>query len=263
VTWVLGAATPFGYAALISDTRVTWRGGQHADILQKIYPVAKNVIAGFAGSVDFGFWAIDDMQRVMVEDVDVPARRSRIPLRRWRRRARYAFRSAPAEVRRLGAQLILARSIPTKGGIASQCVTMEAPEFLPVVVPGLKWASIGSGASSRRARELADQHPFGESQSGMMQGEVMNPGGYAMTVGHAVAYGLFHDPVEGVSDLLQVGIARTTGPVIRGLMTHYNVGAPTSTARNTPRDICTSWAAFQQQAKIIGSEACAAVAMSV
>lgn len=109
MTWILGSATPFGYAALVSDTRVRLADGQHADILQKIYPVAKNVIAGFAGSVEFGFWAIDDMQRVIVEDFHVPARCGRIPLRRWRRRARNAFQSAPADVRLLGAQLILAR----------------------------------------------------------------------------------------------------------------------------------------------------------
>src|SRR6266508_343637 len=118
MTWVLGATAPFGYGALISDTRVTWPDGQHADILQKIYPVAKNVIAGFVGSVEFGFWAIYDMQRVIVEDVHVPAKRSRIPLWRWRRRARNAFKSAPDDIRRLGAQLILARSIPKTHGVA-------------------------------------------------------------------------------------------------------------------------------------------------
>jgi hypothetical protein len=94
----------------------------------------------------------------------------------------------------------------------------------------------------------------------MMQGEVMNPGGYAMTVGHTVAHELFHDPLEGVSDLLQVGIARATGSVIRGLETHYNVGDPDSTRRNTPRDLCTSWAAFEAWVGQMGAEAQAAVA---
>jgi len=249
MTWVLGAVTPFGYAALISDTRVTWPGGQHADILQKIYPVAKNVIAGFAGSVEFGFWAIHDMQRVMAEDHQLPPRRSRIPLRRWRRRARNAFKTAPPEVRCLGAQLIIARSVPTDAGVVCECVTMGAPEFLPVPVPGLQWDSIGRGASTNRARKLAQQEPLGPSQFAMMQGEVMNPGGYAMMVAHTVAYELFGEPFDGVSDLLQVGIARTTGSVIRGLMAHYNVGDPSSTERNTPQDLCTSWVPFEERSR--------------
>jgi hypothetical protein len=32
MTWILGAAIPFGYGALISDVRVTWSGGGHLDL---------------------------------------------------------------------------------------------------------------------------------------------------------------------------------------------------------------------------------------
>jgi hypothetical protein len=131
---------------------------------------------------------------------------------------------------------------------------MAAPDFVPVPVAGLQWESIGSGARTQRVRELAQRESLGPSQVAMMQGEVMNPGGYAMTVAHTVAYELFHDPLQGVSDLLQVGIARVTGPVIRGLMTHYNVGEPSSTVRNTPQDICTSWVAFEERSRSLRVE---------
>jgi hypothetical protein len=40
MTWVLGSGVPFGYGALISDVRVTWRDGRHLDRLQKITGVS-------------------------------------------------------------------------------------------------------------------------------------------------------------------------------------------------------------------------------
>jgi hypothetical protein len=94
----------------------------------------------------------------------------------------------------------------------------------------------------------------------MMQGEVMNPGGYAMTVGFTVAHGLFREPMDGVSDLLQIGIASVQGCSIRGLQPTYNFGDPDATERHTPTDLCTSWQMFEERARALGTHARAAVA---
>ena len=66
LTWILGSGVMFGYGALISDVRVSWGSGETLDALQKIYPVARSMMAGFAGSVELGFQLIADMQRAFV-----------------------------------------------------------------------------------------------------------------------------------------------------------------------------------------------------
>lgn len=56
MTWVFGTATEFfGTAICVSDIQVTLSDGETVDCLQKMYPVARNVVAGFAGDVPLGF----------------------------------------------------------------------------------------------------------------------------------------------------------------------------------------------------------------
>lgn len=62
MTWVIGSGVRWGYGALIADTRVSWPDGTQHDVLQKCHEVAPGLIAGFAGSVEMGFAAIDDMR---------------------------------------------------------------------------------------------------------------------------------------------------------------------------------------------------------
>lgn len=39
MTWVIGAASLFGYGVMLSDVRVSFPNGQRADMLKKAYPV--------------------------------------------------------------------------------------------------------------------------------------------------------------------------------------------------------------------------------
>src|SRR5262245_56689808 len=55
MTWVIGASSIFGYGAILSDVRVTFRDGSQRDLVQKAFAVGPYVIAGFAGSVKIGF----------------------------------------------------------------------------------------------------------------------------------------------------------------------------------------------------------------
>jgi hypothetical protein len=49
VTWVLGAAIPFGHGAIVSDERVTRDDGRIAhDVLQRVYPVGSMMLVAFA-----------------------------------------------------------------------------------------------------------------------------------------------------------------------------------------------------------------------
>ncbi len=61
MTWVIGAAGLLGAGVLVSDTRVQLADGTAADLLQKAYPIANYIGAGFAGYVG---------SRAMFEDMN-------------------------------------------------------------------------------------------------------------------------------------------------------------------------------------------------
>jgi hypothetical protein len=67
MTWIVGIATPFGYSFALSDVRVTLRGGREIDCLQKIYPVARFIAVGFAGSVRIGFDVVETLRESLYE----------------------------------------------------------------------------------------------------------------------------------------------------------------------------------------------------
>ncbi len=59
MTWIIGGTTIFGYGYIFSDTCVTITDENGAtrtmDVLQKAYPIAPDIVAGFAGSILIGF----------------------------------------------------------------------------------------------------------------------------------------------------------------------------------------------------------------
>ena len=65
MTWIVGTPTMFGYAFCVSDIRVSWGERNGLDCLQKIYPVGRDIAAGFSGSVELGFWCIADLRRFL------------------------------------------------------------------------------------------------------------------------------------------------------------------------------------------------------
>ena len=63
MTWVVGRPVPFGYSVGLSDIRVTLLPDRTEwDCLQKVYAVAPNIAAAFAGSVEIGFAMIDRLK---------------------------------------------------------------------------------------------------------------------------------------------------------------------------------------------------------
>lgn len=67
MTWIVGIPTPFGYSFALSDTRVTLGNGREIDCLQKIYPVARYIAVGFAGSVKIGFDIVEALKASLYE----------------------------------------------------------------------------------------------------------------------------------------------------------------------------------------------------
>jgi hypothetical protein len=62
MTWIVGMPTMWGYSFAVSDVRVTLADGSERDCLQKIYPVARSIALGFAGSVRLGFKMVEAMK---------------------------------------------------------------------------------------------------------------------------------------------------------------------------------------------------------
>lgn len=244
MTWVLGTGCLFGYGALISDVRVTWADGRHADILQKVYPVSRNLVAGFAGSVAFGFQTIEDLQRFCRSDDRNTMWLPKRTAWEWRRRARYAFSRAPDWIRRSGAEVILAGASAEMNGPFpwAHCVKMVAPDFLPQVVPPLQWDSIGSGTVSVLARRYL-VNAWGQHFD-LFKAETMNPGGYVRTVAFNLMASLKAQPLEGVSDVVQVALGTANGCVLQGLTSTAHHPDGTQERHATPADLCTSWQAF-------------------
>jgi hypothetical protein len=179
----------FGYAVGVSDIRVTFDGRASLDCLQKIYPVGRFIAAGFAGSVEFGFWAINDLQRCLSLD---DRGRAWIPewvLFRWYRRARRAFARAPAGVQRGRAELMLFGVSPTVDlgipGFAKPTVAiLRGPEFVPHIVRTNAVESIGSGSGAEVYAE--EMRSLNEDRT-LMQMEAGSPGGYGFSLAHSIA----------------------------------------------------------------------------
>ena len=113
MTWIVGASVAIGYAVGVSDIRVRLRTGQERDMLQKLYPMARFVAAGFAGSVRIGFSMLkelaDQLPRIPEDHSFVPQTVAEIlsPL------AKDIFRNSALEERALRSDLMLLGAHPT------------------------------------------------------------------------------------------------------------------------------------------------------
>src|SRR5258708_5314845 len=96
MTWIVGTPTRFGYAAAISDIRVTV-GDDHLDCLQKIYPVGKHLALGFAGSVQIGFEMVEVLRSKLTCSKDTAACRPQAVAKWWPEFAREVFAAASPE----------------------------------------------------------------------------------------------------------------------------------------------------------------------
>ena len=253
MTWILGAAIPFGYGALISDVRVTWPDGTKRDMLQKVYPVGPMMTAGFAGSVRIGFCLLADMQRAF----DLPEGETWEPKEaafRWRRRGRRLFSRASQEERALGSSVIVVGISHDLSGRA-QCIRMRAPQFELEFAEPLKWASIGTGTMHQRAEDYTQNYPE-RFRSVHAYGEVNNPGGAAFSTATDVATDLERDPMEKVSPILQVATVWPDKHLINSLeRAHHGPAWTSERLIDVPSTIAQSWSAFRAMAQAEGLDA--------
>ncbi len=212
MTWVVGTPTIFGYAILVSDIRVTFTatdGRKHYfDCLQKIYPVSKSMLGGFAGSVKIGFRMLAQLQ---YESAKVPPDTDWvldiIANTWWPRLARRIFEESEAGERNLGSQIILAAAHPAKNMGDSpwpqtQVYIFSSPNFEPIKASYRQILSIGS--PDRRYTDTLNRLV---SDFAFMQASVAGEFGPGSMLAHALKQEISEAPLPGISSLFQVGTA--------------------------------------------------------
>ena len=223
MTWIIGSATLFGSAILVSDICVTFTNKdgleRQVDCLQKIYPLGRFVIGGFAGSVSIGFDILEKLQREFANGPPDAALDMNIAAHTWLSRViRRVFRDAPECEQKLGSSIILASAHPTKNrGDAPWSWTdihiFKSPNFDPVVAYPLEMVAIGSGSA---ATAYMDAIGALSTDSGFLKAAIMNnEAGQASLLAHMVSTRLKNDPISGVSTMFQIGIV-TRGKYIIG-----------------------------------------------
>lgn len=214
MTWIIGSSVFFSGAVLISDIRLSFINSAEKpeDCLQKIYPLGKQVIGGFSGSVLIGFEIMDQLRDQMSNqtsavscNIDILAH-TRIP-----RIARRAYKEAIAKYRLdyKESSIIIAAAHPTlKLGDTPFARTsihiFRAPSFNPINVDRRDIVSIGSGTSMVPYLKALDQIKADRSlhQKGA---------NFAKSIAHLIGTRIMkiieNNPKEDVSSYLQFGVA--------------------------------------------------------
>jgi hypothetical protein len=256
MTWVIGLRSMFGYAAAISDVQVTWPSqGKTLDCLQKVYPIAPFMVAGFAGSVRIGFGLLEDLYRwVNFQRHEEEAVNTRIVAHLWWRRARRLFSMQRPELRSLGAQVLLAGvSIGEREVDApwarSDVISLRSSEgFKPRYAKGLEALSVGSGSEVEEYIEaLGGLHE-------LIQAEVFNPGGFGFGLAMRLSFILRQHPRPGVSRHLILAIARQ-GDLNLSIINRTDFPPEGQPIEDPVPPIARSWEEFKRLASTHGLEA--------
>jgi hypothetical protein len=163
VTWVVAGNSAF-FPLMVGDVRVTFttREGQRFehDCLQKIYPLAPNLVAGFAGSVRAGMFMLEAL-RLQLDQKQLHS----LPqmAHTWLpRELRRMFRKLGTDDRSAGCQLMFISAHPELDQGAPEwprphTCRLVAPDFEPEMSTGRAFLSIGSGQNVEAYRAAAEK----------------------------------------------------------------------------------------------------------
>lgn len=235
MTWIVGTPTVFGYAILVSDVQVTFTRGsgqqQFLDCLQKIYPVSKSMLGGFAGSVKIGFRLLGELQYESSKlDDDQDWELETIANTWWPMVAKEVFEKCEAREKNLGSQVILAAAHPSQDNGAwpqTNVYSFSSPDFKPIKANYRSVASIG--LPNARYVEAIDKVVSGFT---FMQSSIAEKFGPGSMLAFALGRELENCPLEGVSSFFQVGIASRTKTEINNFI--KGIALPDGTIQEPP-----------------------------
>ena len=219
MTWVIGASSIFGYGALMSDVRVTFRDGREVDLLQKAFAVGPFIVAGFAGSVRIGFQLLHSLSAGLVPPTDAEPGmwEPEWVAEHWQPEAQKLFATADPQEQKLCSQILLVGiSYKLRPEVANNpralkqprvcLIRFDSPTFEPVIVDRpLSVMHIGSGAAvARYTGEMQYHFQFNDTLKAEMGQIGMWPKMLARSMGKIVA----ESPVGGISPHVHILVCR-------------------------------------------------------
>lgn len=213
MTWIVGKSMPFGYAAGISDVRVTLGDGSELDCLQKIYQVGRFMAMGFAGSVLIGFEMVDRLKQLLQNDDPELAWDPIEVAEWWPQDAREVFQGFDEDDTKHGSELILLSAHPTDhNGIPhfARCFVhrFRDPDFTPDLAGAWDVVSIGYGAG---VAPYIEELEYAAANYTDLQMEVGNPGGSGYMLMWRTRAAIEANPTPGISSLVQFCTVRRGG----------------------------------------------------
>jgi len=219
MTWVIGASTMFGYGIVLSDICVTYgppNNRKTANVLQKAYLLAPDIVGGFSGSVYIGFQMLYYLQKFLKlpeGHQDSHAWKPDWVAEQFSPIAKEIFEKCPKNEQKLGSEIIIVGAHPTedvgiKGWARIYISVLKWPNFIPEVDKGgVISKSIGSGAKAYKDKiteVLKDPFPI-------LQGEVSHPGGAGNFFKITISNELKKNPKIGISEHLHAFLIRRGG----------------------------------------------------
>jgi hypothetical protein len=248
MTWIVGAAAALGYSVAISDIRVTFGDGSERDCLQKIYPMARFIAAGFAGSVKIGFALLEGLAYQLRGAPEDQAFFPQEVADCFSPLARDIFQSFAADERAMESHGMLLGAHPTEDvGIPgySRCSVriLRSPEFLPIVTPIGEVVSIGSGSGFPAYREVLAG--FSSNPLSLLQMETAGRGESSLILSMVVQKTIEKNPAPGISPHSHICLVhRGTGDVRPNDHDQYPQNGEKIEFR-MPR-VATSWNEFER-----------------
>ncbi|WP_348696619.1 hypothetical protein [Duganella fentianensis] len=264
MTWIVGAASLFGYGTLISDVQMTWKDGRQADILQKAYPLGRFIVGGFSGSVYIGFRLMDSFRKML----ELPLQSSthawcpNQAAKEWTQIARAIFESAPDAERKLGARFLIVGISPTDTISETdipvvQVIRFSSPDFLPGFFrKSMAICNIGSGSKITSYKNSL--RPLLDFRTSPVNIEVAGMGWWAKNLAQSMTRAIIENPQSGISRHLNV-LAFMRGSILQTnndeIIFHPNFSSPE--VIQMPR-LATSYSEFQLMAAATDIESTAA-----
>lgn len=246
MTWIVGMPTLWGYSIGISDIRVTLADDTEHDCLQKIYPIARSISLGFAGSVYIGFQMVGIMRKWLHCDQPDHAWKPLETVELWPAIARDLFAAMPREEREGQCALLMLSADPdtppTEFGARTYVHTFRSPDFVPAQVQTHKAAGIGSGTEVPVFKKYLEDISNDQKQNfEIMKMEAGNPGGMGGILGFSLTNMLTRTRPFGISSHLHYcwqylgkTIIKTNDHVTIGRWTALGGGSGVNQPANPP-----------------------------